>query len=375
MHTSSIKNLFLSNLLVVQFSFCYYVNMEFTAEGMYFLIETHRRCNTKCTEIHRILSTAWPDDCPSVRRIQQIVKEFEDGTRNTYSQARGQGRPTSELRNNSIERVEAAIQNDNALSLRELAEMLDLSESMIHRILSEDLEQIWMITKWVPHVLTEANKQMRITCCRDLLAALQLRLTKHNLVTIDEKWFYCRAKQPRNTVGSWMGPGGDRRQTAIRTTMENKFLVIVAVTNRGVHYFNVLEHGKTVNSDVYVEFLEAMFTFFARLQEPLLRQNIRLIHDNARPHVSQATRAFLEENNVRLLKQPPYSPDCNLCDRYVFPRLEALRCKQSFETREEIQEFLDQHMPNFSVQRTGKAIAAMMQHFEEIIRNNGNYVV
>ena len=65
--------------------------MEFSVEGMHFLIESHRRCNTKCTEIHQILSTAWPSECPSVRRIQQIVKQFEDGTRVTYSRIAGQG--------------------------------------------------------------------------------------------------------------------------------------------------------------------------------------------------------------------------------------------------------------------------------------------
>ena len=49
--------------------------MEFSVEGMHFLIESHRRRKTKCTEIHQILSTAWPNECPSV---QQIVKQFED---------------------------------------------------------------------------------------------------------------------------------------------------------------------------------------------------------------------------------------------------------------------------------------------------------
>ena len=72
-----------------------------------------------------------------------------------------------------------------------------------------------MLTRWVPRVLSEANKQVRIACCRDLLTALQSRLTKHNLVIIDEKWFYCRGKQPGNTVGSWMSPDGDRRQTPV----------------------------------------------------------------------------------------------------------------------------------------------------------------
>ena len=172
-----------------------------------------------------------------------------------------------------------------------------------------------------------------------------------------------------------MSPDGDRRQTAVWTTMENKFLAILTVSNCGFHYFQVLKRGQTIDSDVCVNFLEAMFTSFTNQPQPLLKENIRWVHDNARPHVSQRTINFLQKNNVRTLKQPPYSPDCNLCDRYLFPRLEALRCKKNFEKREEIQQFLDQHMSDFSVQRIAKAIGDMMRHFENIILNNGSYIV
>ena len=113
--------------------------------------------------------------------------------------------------------------------------------------------------------------------------------------------------------------------------MENKFLAIVAVTNRVFHYFQVLKRGQTIDLYVYVNFLEAMFTSFTNQPQPLLKENIRLVHDNARPHVSQRTINFLQKNNVKTHKQPPYSPDCNLCDRYTFPHLEALRCKKNFE--------------------------------------------
>ena len=118
-----------------------------------------------------------------------------------------------------------------------------------------------------------------------------------------------------------------------------------------------------------------MFTSFTNQPQPLLKENIKLVHDNVRPHVSQRIINFLQKNNVRTLKHPPYSPDCNLCDRYLFPRLEALRCKKKFERREEIQQFLDQHMSDFSVQRIAKAISDMMRHFANIILNNGSYIV
>ena len=103
------------------------------------------------------------------------------------------------------------------MTVRELATTFELSESMVYRILSEDLGKIWMYTRWVPHVIK----------------------------------------------------------------FEKKFLAIVAVSTRGIHFFQVLDRGETVNSDVYIQFFQEMRTFYANLPQPLLMENIRLIHDNA----------------------------------------------------------------------------------------------
>ena len=90
---------------------------------------------------------------------------------------------------------------------------------------------------------------------------------------------------PRNVIGSWIGPDGHRKQTAVRTKFEKNFLAIVAVSTRGIHFFQVLDREDTVNY-VYIHFLQEMRTFYANLPQPLLMENIRLIHDNACPHVS-----------------------------------------------------------------------------------------
>ena len=44
----------------------------------HFLIESIRRCNYNATEIHGVISNAWPEDAPSLRRVQVLVKEFSE---------------------------------------------------------------------------------------------------------------------------------------------------------------------------------------------------------------------------------------------------------------------------------------------------------
>ena len=56
-----------------------------------------------------------------------------------------------------------------------------------------------------------------------------------------------------------------------------------------------------------------------KLHYPILPENMRLQHDNARTHTPQLTQKYIEGRNTRIIRQPAYSRDLNLCDRYVFP--------------------------------------------------------
>ena len=43
--------------------------------------------------------------------------------------------------------------------------------------------------------------------------------------------------------------------------------------------------------------------------------------ENARPHTSRLTQGFLADTGVLIIKQIPYSPDSNLCDRFLFRKI------------------------------------------------------
>lgn len=170
--------------------------MEVTKDKILFLIESLRRNGINGAEIHRAICIAWPDDAISYRRVTQIVEEFRSGERQSFERAKGSGRPQSDRRKENVVRVEALLEEDPSLTIRELSYMLDLSFGMIYRIIDEDLERIWFHTKWVPHVLTNRIRDLRVTCCENLIHDFNSRLTKKGLVTIDEKWFYCRKLRP-----------------------------------------------------------------------------------------------------------------------------------------------------------------------------------
>lgn len=348
--------------------------MEISKDKLYFLIESLRRCDFNATEIHGLINRSWPDYCPSVINIRKRCQEFREGTRNSFERKEGSGRAKSDSRTENVDAVLALIEEDSSLTLRHIGERLQISHTIVERIIKEDLGKCWFHTKWVPHTLSDHNKVTRVERCRDMLESFSSRITKANLVTIDEKFFYCRKVAARNKIGSWLSAGGDEplRQTARRSPMEKKFLVIIAVSQKGQHYFEVLERNQNIDAQRYMQFITNLINFLQRLPNPLNPENMRLQHDNARPHTARDTAEYLENLNVRLIRQPPYSPDVNLCDRYVFPRLEALTTQ--FESAEEIKNFLSVELPKFDKARMSNALEEAVKHIEKVIDAGGSYL-
>lgn len=349
--------------------------MEYSFEKMLFLIESMRRANMSGVKIHYVLETAWPAEAVSLRQVQRLMKDLTDGTRQTFSHISGQGRQISDQRQASIELVRQAIETDSTLTERRLARMLHMNDTMVHRILNEDLEMLWIKTQWVPHKISEVHRQLRVERCQDMLEAFHSRIVKNNLVIVDEKWFFGRYLRPRNSIGSWISPHGDgiQIQTPKRLQTEKKFLVSVAVTISGQHYFKIADDN--IDSDSYIQFIKEMAVHF-RNSAGIQMENMCLIQDNARPHVSRATLAFLGEKNIRLLKQPPYSPDTNMCDRFIFCRLESLRGQENpdFSDREELELFLSTQLPTFTGEMMRKEFQKMREDFGKIIANEGHYL-
>ena len=124
----------------------------------------------------------------SVRRIQEICKQLKEGTRTSFERIEGSGRPSSELRTTNTEEVSKLIEDDSCMATRHIASILHLSQTMIHRILTEDFGQEVAVYK-VPHYLNNYNKAVRVERCTDLIEALAFCHTRKNLITIDEIFF------------------------------------------------------------------------------------------------------------------------------------------------------------------------------------------
>ena len=110
-------------------------------------------------------------------------------------------------------------------------------------------------------------------------------------------------------------------------------IILASNFSKTLQHKEILHDGGSINAERYLLFLENMLTEFERV---LPRWELTIQHDNARPHMAGIVQDWLAQEHVTLLKQPAYSPDTNLMDRYLFRNYEVFRRGVNFNNTQEV---------------------------------------
>ncbi|GFV67595.1 histone-lysine N-methyltransferase SETMAR [Trichonephila clavipes] len=61
-----------------------------------------------------------------------------------------------------VKKIHKAVPEDRRLKVRELADIVGISKSVVHRILSEKLDMRKLCARWMPGLLREKEKEEEI---------------------------------------------------------------------------------------------------------------------------------------------------------------------------------------------------------------------
>ena len=133
-----------------------------------------------------------------------------------------------------------------------------------------------------------------------------------------------------------------RGKTPVQRVTGNRggISVMSAISKRGDLIFTLLE--KRIASDEIIHFLKQILQHHKR-------RHIVVVMDQARPHTSKKTKAFIEsQKRLHVFYLPPYSPDWNP-DEKVWNHLkhEELKGHQA-KTKEEMRELVQQKLTKMS---------------------------
>lgn len=105
----------------------------------------------------------------------------------------------------------------------------------------------------------------------------------------------------------------------------------------------------------------------------MLTKGVVLLHDNARPHVSNRTTAVIKEFGWYVLDHPPYRPDVAPSDYHLFSALEKHLGGQKFQSDEEGQEAVASSLRDAAGEWYDAGIRKLITWLK-VIDRQGNYV-
>jgi len=111
-----------------------------------------------------MVNAAYGDQALSRSYVFQWYGRFHDEQENIEDDPRS-GRSTECRNGNSVEKISQLLLQNHHLSLRTLADEVNIGKDTVRKIVLEDLRKWKICSCFVPHSLTPERKDWRIAAC------------------------------------------------------------------------------------------------------------------------------------------------------------------------------------------------------------------
>jgi len=126
------------------------------------------------TKTLAMIQKAYGKDAFSKAQVFRWHKAFREGREDVEDEERI-GRPSTPRTSDNVAKVKAVLDSDRRLSVRLTADQVGLPKSIAHEIITTELQMRKVCAKLVPKVLTDEQKENRVTISCELLCTIQRR--------------------------------------------------------------------------------------------------------------------------------------------------------------------------------------------------------
>ena len=245
------------------------------------------------------------------------------------------GRLVSILTEKNVASVKKLIEEDARYTVQEIGELSGIHSSSVLKILRERLGLRKICAHWVPHLLTDEQKQSRVRLASQVIEKYDECDPRHleEIFTGDETWIYHFQPDSKAKNKVWLSSEGNRPVIARHCKTSNRMLYAIFFDSKGPVLQIPAPKGSSVTGKFYKEsVLTQLVDFYQKCRPHTGVHSIKLLHDNAPAHKSTTVQEYLKESGLDVLDHPPYSPDLSPCDFWLFPRLKEMLAGHHFES-------------------------------------------
>lgn len=318
------------------------------------------RLGHSATEACANLCNAIDKDVISYETTRVWFARFKKGVYDMEDQPRS-GRPVAL----NVDELTRLVEEDPRQSTRTLAALLSSTHTTINRHLKQ-MGKSWKWGAWVPHALTDSQRQVRTNICLSLLTPRRTFNWLEYLVTGDEKWvLYVNHTRKRQ----WLTSEEEGIPTPKAELHPKKIMLCIWWSVHGIIHWELLPKNTTITANLYCQQLEIVAQKLVGKQDKVF-----FLHDNARPHTSMITQQKLMDLGWTVIPHPPYSPDIAPTDYHLFRSLAHHLEDKYFDDEEHLKSDLDQFFTAQPLSFYKDGIMALPKKWRDIVEHHGDYV-
>lgn len=308
-------------------------NEEFTKQDFRSYMKICSRLGESAINIHKNLVTVAGDKAPSERTVRDWVSRYKAGRTSTEDDSRS-GRPSEVQTPSIIDFIESTVTENPHITIDEIADLTGISHGAAYSILHDQLRLKKLSSRWVPHILTDAQREERVEIAQSLTNKFRRWGNEgmNGVVTGDETYVYYYEPKSRTESLAWRRSNDLPLIQQAPSHFTDKVLYTIFFCKQGEVARIVSPKGTTVTGKFYAETVLPQVVTSFRSQHP--NHRLRLHHDNAPSHRHRAVIDYLAQENIELVPHPPYSPDIAPCDFWLFPKLKSHLRGQQFHSRQ-----------------------------------------
>ncbi|XP_018346987.1 PREDICTED: histone-lysine N-methyltransferase SETMAR-like, partial [Trachymyrmex septentrionalis] len=255
------------------------------------------------TNIKAELDSTLEESAPSFTTVKYWVAEFKRGHTSCEDEHRS-GRP-SEAIPEMVKKIHKMVLGDRQLKVRELADMINISKSAVHRILAENLEMRKLCARWVPRLLTVEQKQRREDVPIECLAMIRSNKAEflRRFITMDETWVHHFTPETKEQSKQWTEKGELASKKAKTVLSAGKVMASVFWDARGIIFIDYLQKGRTINGEYYANLLQRLGDEIKEKRPHLAKKKVLFHQNNAPVHTSIIAMAKINELKTMVMNK------------------------------------------------------------------------
>ncbi|XP_050538772.1 protein GVQW3-like [Daktulosphaira vitifoliae] len=185
-------------------------------------------------ESFRILCEVYGEECLSRACVFEWHKRFCNGIEDVEDDDRS-GRPTTCSTNENVEKIDKIIRQDRRLSVRAVAEIVNIDRESVSKILVKNLNMKKVCAKMIPKNLTIDRKFNRKKICSDTLKIIKDDPSFiNNIITCNETWSFTYDPETKRQFMHWKTPTSPRMKKTRMSKSKFKAMLIVFFDIEGI---------------------------------------------------------------------------------------------------------------------------------------------